>query len=154
MSHPGMMLAVEGMVARLKLSGLCGFDFILSAEDGTAHFLELNPRATPTCHLIAADGKDLLAAVYCAVQGCPDVNRQRNPRFEPIALFPQEVTRHRNSPFLQSAYQDVPKSRDLVTLAMQGIEQQRWSRGLFLSRNTAPSAPAWARAGESDKIEE
>ena len=107
-SHPGMLLAVEGMVGRLKLSGLCGFDFVLSAEDGSAHFLELNPRATPTCHLIAADGKDLLAALYSALQG-PDLPKsERTPRMDPIALFPQEMIRDPDGAFLQSGYHDIP----------------------------------------------
>ena len=67
-SHPGMSRAVELMVERLKLSGLCGFDFILNAEDGTAQLLELNPRATQTSYLIAADGKDLLAHLHSVLQ--------------------------------------------------------------------------------------
>jgi hypothetical protein len=117
MLHPGMLLAIESMVDRLKLSGLCGFDFVLSEEDDTAHLLELNPRATPTCHLIAADGKDLLSALYSATQGSKPSSRQRTPRFGPIALFPQEIMRDPDSPYLQSAYHDLPwQSPELVKL--------------------------------------
>ena len=116
-SHPGMSLAIERMVDRLKLSGLCGFDFVLSAEDGSAQLIELNPRATPTCHLIAADGKDLLAALYAALQESRASNLRRIPRFEPLALFPQEMIRDPNSPFLQTAYHDIPRqSPELVKL--------------------------------------
>jgi predicted ATP-grasp superfamily ATP-dependent carboligase len=109
-----MSLAIERMVDRLKLSGLCGFDFVLSAEDGSAQLIELNPRPTPTCHLIAADGKDLLAALYAASQESP---AQRIPCFEPLVLFPQEMIRDPNSPFLQAAYHDIPRqSPELVKL--------------------------------------
>jgi predicted ATP-grasp superfamily ATP-dependent carboligase len=115
-SHPGMLLAVEVIVDRLNLSGLCGFDFVLSA-DGSAHFLELNPRATPTCHLIAADGKALLACLYSALQGPQRSRPERTPRLGPIALFPQEMIRDPDSPFLQSAYHDIPwQSPELVKL--------------------------------------
>jgi hypothetical protein len=116
-SHPGMSLAIERMVDRLQLSGLCGFDFVLSAADGSAQLIELNPRATPTCHLIAADGKNLLASLYAALQESCASSLQRIPRFEPLALFPQEMIRDPNSPFLQTADHDIPRqSPELVKL--------------------------------------
>jgi hypothetical protein len=112
-----MSLAIERMVDRLKLSGLCGFDFVLSAEDGSSQLIELNPRVTPTCHLIAADGKVLLAALYAALQESRASNLRRIPRFEPLALFPQEMIRDPNSSFLQAAYHDIPRqSPELVKL--------------------------------------
>ena len=49
--HPGMAEAARILVDRFGFSGFCGFDFILTA-DGNAHLLELNPRVTPTCHLL------------------------------------------------------------------------------------------------------
>jgi hypothetical protein len=145
MSHPGMLLVIERMVDRLQLSGLCGFDFVLSEEDGSIHFLELNPRATPTCHLVAADGKHLLAALHAAlrrsrpsswqslpirswqslpirrkrsrVEGGEASSLRRTPCLEPIALFPQEMIRDPHSPHLRSAYHDVPwQSPELVKL--------------------------------------
>jgi thioesterase domain-containing protein len=67
--HPGMAEAARRLVGRFGLSGFCGFDFILDAQ-GTAHLLELNPRVTPTCHLL--------------VEG--DHQRART-----IALFPPET---------------------------------------------------------------
>jgi hypothetical protein len=129
-SHAGMSLAIERMVDRLRLSGLCGFDFILSAEDGSAQLIELNPRATPTCHLIAADGKSLLAALYAAVQESSVGKLQGVPRFEPLALFPQEMIRDPNSPFLQTAYHDIPwRSPELVKLG--DVLRRKSTRSLF-----------------------
>jgi thioesterase domain-containing protein len=53
--HPGMEAAARAVVARFGLTGFCGMDFILT-PDGTAHLLELNPRVTPTCHLLVEAG--------------------------------------------------------------------------------------------------
>ena len=49
--HPGMAEAARRVVRRFGLSGFCGLDFVTS-EDGTAWFIELNARVTPTCHLL------------------------------------------------------------------------------------------------------
>jgi hypothetical protein len=128
-SHPGMFLAVERMVARLGLSGLCGFDFVLSAEDGTAQLVELNPRATPTCHLIAADGKNVLTELCGALLGAHVTSREV-PCGEPIALFPQEMIRDPNSQYLKAAVHDIPwRSPELVQLAE--ARRHRWA-GLTL----------------------
>jgi hypothetical protein len=140
-SHSGMLRAIERMVDRLTLSGLCGFDFVLSVEDGSAQFVELNPRATPTCHLIAADGKSLLAALYGAVQGTMRENWRRTPHLEPIALFPQEVNRDPNSPFLQSVHHDVPwQSPELVKLghALRPLGTRSLVRGVRHLFTTPP----------------
>jgi hypothetical protein len=131
-SHPGMAMAVERVVARLKLSGLCGLDFVLS-EDGCAHFIELNPRATPTCHLIAADGKDLLAEVRGALRNVAASNPRGAPCREPLALFPQEMMRDPGSPYLKSAFHDVPwKFPELVKLALtlRDRRSKSWMRRL------------------------
>jgi ATP-grasp domain len=62
-THPGMSSAIERMVDQLQLSGLCGFDFILRAESGDAVLIELNPRATPACRLLTAEGRTLTMAL-------------------------------------------------------------------------------------------
>ena len=115
-SHPGMSRAVEVMVERLKLSGLCGFDFVLSAEDDTAQLVEINPRATQTCYLIAADGKDLLAALYGALQASQPTPRGP-PRREPLALDPMEVAQPSGDRFVEGAIYDIPwNSPELAAL--------------------------------------
>lgn len=72
--HPEMRATAETMVRALGLTGLCGFDFVLENNTQRAHLLEVNPRATPTAHLITADGIDLLAALRRAMgrSGPPD----------------------------------------------------------------------------------
>jgi hypothetical protein len=49
--HPGMAEAARRVVRRFELSGFCGLDFVTDAA-GTAWFIELNARVTPTCHLL------------------------------------------------------------------------------------------------------
>ncbi len=55
--HPGMARTATELVRRLGLNGFCGFDFILT-DTGEAQLLELNPRVTPTAHLLV-DGEQL-----------------------------------------------------------------------------------------------
>ncbi len=55
--HPEMADAARRLVARYRLSGFSGFDFLLSAT-GEATLLEVNPRVTPTAHLLVEDGDD------------------------------------------------------------------------------------------------
>jgi thioesterase domain-containing protein len=49
--HPEMEETVRRLVNRYRLSGFCGFDFILT-DLGEAKLLEVNPRVTPTAHLL------------------------------------------------------------------------------------------------------
>ena len=67
--HPAMAQAARRLVERFRLSVFCGLDFVLTAT-GEPWLLELNPRVTPTCHLL--------------VEG--DHRRSRT-----LALFPAEA---------------------------------------------------------------
>ena len=60
MDNPEMTETAASLVKALRLTGLCGFDFVIEAETGRAHLVELNPRATPTAHLLTVDGADPL----------------------------------------------------------------------------------------------
>lgn len=55
--HPGMDDTARRLVARYGLSGFAGFDFLVDAR-GTATLLEVNPRVTPTAHLLVEDGRE------------------------------------------------------------------------------------------------
>jgi hypothetical protein len=77
--HPAMARAAEQIVRRFRLTGFCGLDFMLTSQ-GEAQLLELNPRVTPTCHL-------LVEGTY--------------PRVRPITLFPADPVlsaEHRTEP--------------------------------------------------------
>ena len=115
-----MAYAVKSIVSRLELSGLCGLDFILD-EEGRAHLLELNPRATPTSHLVAADGTDLLTALRTAFGQEHPPARRASYSNGLVALFPQELRRDPSSPYLRFAHHDVPTyAADLVAHVLGG----------------------------------
>ena len=103
-----MSAAAEGMVHRLKLSGLQGFDFMLEADTGNAHLIEINPRATQVGHLALGPGHDLPAALYSALSGEPCHAAPKVTENDTIALFPQEWMRDPESSYLISGYHDVP----------------------------------------------
>ena len=117
--HPEMRATATAMVRELGLTGLCGFDFVL--EDGTdrAHLLEVNPRATPTSHLVAADGVDLLTSLRAALGHDGPPARTLSYPDGLVALFPQEMRRDPESPYLTTAYHDVPGSPELVEHALR-----------------------------------
>ena len=123
--HPDIVYAVKSIVSNLELSGLCGLDFIVD-HDGRAHLLELNPRATPTSHLVGADGTDLLTALRTAYgYDRPPVRTAEYPDGL-VALFPQQLRRDPSSPNLRLAHHDVPThAPDLVASVMAGLRGRR-----------------------------
>lgn len=111
----GMTKAAEVFVARLGLSGFHGFDFVL-APDGRALMLEMNPRATPICHL-ASGGHGLAAALLRAMgQDAPPVMLPTPGQI--VALFPNELARNSSSTHLQGwhdmPYDDLPLLRRVL----------------------------------------
>jgi hypothetical protein len=110
-----MSQAVDAMVRRLGLSGFCGFDFMLEAATGNAYLIEINPRATQVGHLPLGAGRDLPAALYAAITGKAAQPAPRVTENDTVALFPQEWIRDSQSPFLETAYHDVPwQEPDLI----------------------------------------
>src|SRR5271166_3763466 len=103
-----MITAAETMVRRLKLSGIHGFDFMVEAHTGNAYLIEINARATQVGHLPLGPGRDLPAALYSALSGDAFHAAPKVTEKDTIALFPQEWLRDPASPFLTSAYHDVP----------------------------------------------
>jgi predicted ATP-grasp superfamily ATP-dependent carboligase len=116
--NPEMTETAASIVKALRLTGLCGFDFVIEAETGRAHLVELNPRATPTAHLLTADGADPLRSLAAALrrQAAP---RRRTPYADGlVALFPHEVQRDPASEYLATAHHDVPvNAQDFVAKA-------------------------------------
>jgi thioesterase domain-containing protein/glutathione synthase/RimK-type ligase-like ATP-grasp enzyme len=126
--HPEMLATARAMVNRLQMSGLAGLDFILENGTGRAHLIEVNPRATPTSHLISAEGIDLLASLRSAL-GC-DGPPPRTAAYPDglVALFPQELERDPTSTILNHTYHDVPwHAPDLVAHALAELPSSGWS---------------------------
>ncbi len=123
--NPDMTYAATSVVGSLGLSGLCGLDFILD-DDGRAHLLELNPRGTPTSHLLAADGTDLLTALRTAFGYKRPPARAVSRSTNLVALFPQEPSRDVSSASLWLAHHDVPAyAPDLVAYVLAGDRRAR-----------------------------
>src|SRR4051812_43006422 len=66
--------AAARIVARLQLSGLIGFDFMLEAATGRAYLLEMNVRPTQICHLALGEDSDMIAAL-ARVRGAVTMHR-------------------------------------------------------------------------------
>jgi len=100
-----MQEAAMRLARRFNLSGLYGLDYVRD-ERGQPHLIEINPRATQTSHLSFGPGHDLCAALAERL-GAVDPGRHAVTG-DAVALFPQERTRDRNSPWLRAAHHDVP----------------------------------------------
>lgn len=123
-----MSSAVETMVRRLDLSGIHGFDFVLESHTGHAYLIEINPRTTQVGHLALGAGRDLPAALACALTKSSVRPTSKVTDNDTIALFPQEWMRDPSSPFLQSAYHDVPwEEPELVRACVQRARRQNRS---------------------------
>lgn len=95
-------------VKALGLSGLLGFDFVL--EEGTRRplMIEMNPRATPICHLSRVAGGGLAGAYAAWARGGDPAAAPMPAPGTAITLFPGEWLRDPRSPHLQSGWHDVP----------------------------------------------
>ncbi len=127
--NPGMVLAAVKMARALNLSGFYGLDFMIEEQTGTAYLIELNARATQTAHLALGEGHDLAAAAYSALTESPIATRPKVTEKDTIALFPGEWFTDPKSPYLQSAYHDVPwEEPKLVRQCTE--DRPRWQRWL------------------------
>jgi hypothetical protein len=121
-SHEGMSQAAEKMVRLLKLSGLCGFDFILDSKNA-AHLIDFNPRATQTCHLIPSDAQQPLASLISKLDGSVSREACKGPLDGPIVLFPHGFFHEKDGPFSKYAFNDLPAdSPEFLTF---GLEYRR-----------------------------
>jgi hypothetical protein len=105
-----MLAAAEKLARRFHLSGLFGLDFILEAATGKAYLLEMNPRATQTCHLEVGSGRNLIHLLAYEISGGPPPpSPAANVSFpDTIALFPAEWKRDPASRYIASGFHDVP----------------------------------------------
>ncbi len=106
--HTEMSDTAARLVRRLGLSGLWGFDFVLDSANRAAWLIEVNPRATPICHLALGIGCDLPAALCSQLTGSAVASRDSLADAEVIAMFPGEWRRSSTSKALHSVYHDIP----------------------------------------------
>jgi hypothetical protein len=117
-----MSRAAERLVNALKLTGLCGMDFIIDAND-RAHLIDFNPRATQTAHLVSAEGKLLLHALAAKLTGEPLVEEDRKPQRGPIVLFPHGFVCDPESRYWRFVERDLPP--DLPEFSQFGLDFRR-----------------------------
>jgi hypothetical protein len=103
--HPEMTTATATLVERLCLSGLLGFDFVLDSTN-QAWLLEMNPRLTPTCHLLLKGGAGGSHARTVTTRD--DIFGTVHETGATIALFPQELQRSPESQYLRTCQHDIP----------------------------------------------
>jgi hypothetical protein len=130
-----MSMAAEKIVGRLKLCGFHGFDFMLESRTSYAYLIEMNPRATQVGHLNLGTGHDLPSAAHAILSGQGAPSLRKVTENDTIALFPQEWLRDSESPFLHSAYHDVPL--DEPELLQDCMNKQRPQRA-SVKRNWMP----------------
>jgi hypothetical protein len=101
-----MSVATTTLTRALHLSGLVGIDFMIEEATGRAYLLEINARSTPTAHLGQRLGADLCMALAAACVGKPNAACATATREETVALFPNEIDRDPDSPWLRADDQD------------------------------------------------
>ena len=107
-NRPDLVDLAARAVSYFGFPGLGGFDFILDDRDGSGLLLEFNARPGVTIHLGSLIGTDLCGSLYAALTGTAAPTPSPEPPLSCIALFPNEWRRDNNSPYLHTAYHDVP----------------------------------------------
>jgi hypothetical protein len=141
-----MAAAATKLVRALGLTGLCGLDFVIDTDTNAAYLIELNPRATPICHLPLGAGRHLPLALYSRLVGKPAASIAPAIGNGVIAMFPAEWRRDPLSPYLRSSFHDVPWTeiglvRDCVDLP--------WEHRGIAARIKARLSPTHSRASPS-----
>jgi hypothetical protein len=95
------------LAERLGLTGYYGLDFIIDAETGGAHLIEMNPRCTQLGHLAVSEQGDLAGALYAKLSNAP-VEAPPLLVSDVVAFFPQAVQAEPQSRYAKEAYLDVP----------------------------------------------
>lgn len=105
--RPEMREAARALAQRLRMSGVFGLDFIIDEVGDFAHLIEMNPRATPLCHIQLGPGRDLPNALVAAIVG--DTRPQsKNLSNNPVIAYFPDAFRMSGTNLLASAYHDIP----------------------------------------------
>jgi hypothetical protein len=132
--HPAILDAAEKLAAHLQLSGILGLDFILHADTGEPHLLEINPRATQLCHIPLNPAQNTFATLTDAIYFVASGNIPQQPSPLPVhnrfAFFPQVLTLPSDDPALATATVDRPDEPALVAELERPVWPQRrpWLR--------------------------
>lgn len=140
--NPEMLDAAERVVARLGLSGLVGFDFMIEASTGTPYMIEMNPRCTPIATVRLGPGRDLTAALVQQLTGGPPRERPAVTERDIIVFFPHTWEFTPDSPFLHTGYHNVPWEQPALVRALVRAERRERS---WILRHLRKALLAWRR---------
>lgn len=102
--------AVKKIVRRLGLSGFVGFDFVIEESTGRAFLIEINPRATQSCHLQLGSRSNLCAALCASLSGSAAAKKASVTRRETIVLWPHLAESLLPAHIVDNAYFDQPQN--------------------------------------------
>jgi biotin carboxylase len=134
---PQMSAAVRKIVRRLGLSGFVGFDFVIEGETGKAFLIEINPRATQTCHLELGRGRNLIAALFASLSGVPVARRPGVTARRTIVLWPHAPEQLLPTEVVERAYFDAPRHDPEVVRRYGSGKRFAWSKTLRTLWRTA-----------------
>lgn len=105
------------IIHELKYSGFGSFDYMYDHEKNKIYIIELNARPTPWAHYSSdVVTNDLCQILFDRLNG--KEIKLNTPKDYTIALFPNEKKRDPNSPYLKSAYYDIPVNDDRLKRAL------------------------------------
>jgi predicted ATP-grasp superfamily ATP-dependent carboligase len=125
---------------KLHLNGFHGLDFMIEEGSGLPYLIELNPRCTQLGHLRLPAQDDLAGMIAAKVAGAKQESQPVSTetseledlvRGNTIAFFPQALTWNPSSPYLRSAYHDVPWEEPAL---FRELLRGSWPERQFLSR--------------------
>ncbi len=119
------------MTAALGCSGFVSYDFMLDEEQGRASLIEMNPRCVGSSHLGRQFGHDICGALVAELAGSSAPKQLNPPTTKSVALFPKELERDPNSPYLHSlnVLHDVPRNDpDVIAAYLRRLTELHPSR--------------------------
>jgi hypothetical protein len=144
-----MMFAAERIASRLGLSGFFGLDFVIEDRTGDAYLIEMNPRATPLCHLRLGKGRDMPGALWAQIAGQSSPEAPAATENEVIAYFPEA----RDSHLRASSFYDVPQGEpELVDELLRPWPNRTLLFRLFNRLSAKKSAAAGAETQASFRL--
>lgn len=115
----------EALCRAFGISGFFNVQFVLRADTGEAHLLEINRRIVTHMHMGERVGADLPAALHDQMRGDPPAPVIELPgAFGPsVAVFPREWLRDPESRYLRECPVDVPWDEPELLEAMLAMRQ-------------------------------
>ena len=106
--HPDMDEAMRKTVAGFGFTGIGVGCFVIDDRDGSAWLVEFNPRPGSHVHFAPLWGFEMCKALHARLSGTGEVFGEGEPTTLIVAKFPNEWMRDPASPYLRTAYHDVP----------------------------------------------